>query len=128
MVNRASFNWFEQSSVNSIFWQKMSQFAENGGRVEFDIDTLTRTKQTVGASELAIAEQRALIVQYLSMLKDVLYDYFAESFDQPAQQAGMVYMEPVVPVARRHFGSAKGLIVMADDFDEPLADFNVYLR
>ena len=26
----------------------------------------------------------------------------------------------------RQFGSAKGLIVMADDFDEPLLDFNEY--
>ncbi len=25
------------------------------------------------------------------------------------------------------FGSAKGLIVMADDFDAPLSDFNAYM-
>jgi antitoxin (DNA-binding transcriptional repressor) of toxin-antitoxin stability system len=28
---------------------------------------------------------------------------------------------------RRQFGSAKGLIVMADDFDEPLEDFEEYM-
>ena len=27
----------------------------------------------------------------------------------------------------RQFGSAKGLITIADDFDEPLADFNEYM-
>lgn len=27
---------------------------------------------------------------------------------------------------RRQFGSAKGLIVISDDFDEPLADFDEY--
>ena len=28
-------------------------------------------------------------------------------------------------LARRHFGSAKGLITMAEDFDAPLPDFNL---
>lgn len=28
---------------------------------------------------------------------------------------------------RRQFGSAKGLITMAHDFDEPLSDFNEYM-
>jgi len=28
---------------------------------------------------------------------------------------------------RRHFGSAKGLIHIADDFDEPLEDFRDYM-
>ncbi len=28
---------------------------------------------------------------------------------------------------QREFGSAKGLIQMADDFDEPLADFEEYM-
>jgi antitoxin (DNA-binding transcriptional repressor) of toxin-antitoxin stability system len=30
------------------------------------------------------------------------------------------------PQHQRHFGSAKGLIKMADDFDAPLADFAEY--
>ena len=38
----------------------------------------------------------------------------------------------LVPVAwakaRPQFGSAKGLITMADDFDEPLEDFAEYMR
>lgn len=29
--------------------------------------------------------------------------------------------------SRRHFGSAKGLIEMTDDFDEPLVDFREYM-
>jgi antitoxin (DNA-binding transcriptional repressor) of toxin-antitoxin stability system len=29
---------------------------------------------------------------------------------------------------RPQFGSAKGLIIIADDFDEPLADFDNYMR
>jgi antitoxin (DNA-binding transcriptional repressor) of toxin-antitoxin stability system len=33
----------------------------------------------------------------------------------------------VASVARRQFGSAKGLIVMADNFDTPLPDFNTYM-
>lgn len=39
----------------------------------------------------------------------------------------IVQLVPAVPVARRQFGSAKGLIVMADNFDEPLPDFNTYM-
>lgn len=38
----------------------------------------------------------------------------------------------LVPVARvkprPQFGSAQGLITMADDFDEPLEDFKEYMR
>jgi antitoxin (DNA-binding transcriptional repressor) of toxin-antitoxin stability system len=38
----------------------------------------------------------------------------------------------LVPVARAkprpQFGSAKGLITMSDDFDEPLEDFAEYMR
>lgn len=30
------------------------------------------------------------------------------------------------PKKQRQFGSAKGMITMADDFDEPLADFEEY--
>lgn len=32
-----------------------------------------------------------------------------------------------VPRKRRTFGSAKGLIKIADDFDEPLEDFREYM-
>ncbi len=38
-----------------------------------------------------------------------------------------VQLVPVVSSTRRQFGSAKGLIVMADDFDAPLPDFNTYM-
>jgi len=37
-----------------------------------------------------------------------------------------VQLVPAVP-AMRQFGSAKGLVVMAEDFDAPLPDFNQYL-
>ncbi len=33
---------------------------------------------------------------------------------------------PVAPVTHRQFGSAQGLVVMRDDFDTPLADFDAY--
>jgi prevent-host-death family protein len=33
----------------------------------------------------------------------------------------------VPPARQRQFGSAKGLIVMSDDFDEPLEDFREYM-
>ncbi len=40
----------------------------------------------------------------------------------------MVQLVPVEPPKRQpQFGSAKGLIVMADDFDAPLADFDDYV-
>lgn len=32
------------------------------------------------------------------------------------------------PKPRPQFGSAKGLITMSDDFDEPLEDFEEYMR
>lgn len=40
----------------------------------------------------------------------------------------IVQLVPVKQTQRApHFGSAKGLIVIADDFDAPLEDFNGYL-
>lgn len=38
-----------------------------------------------------------------------------------------VQLVPAVPLMRRHFGSAKGLIIMAENFDAPLPDFNKYM-
>ena len=38
-----------------------------------------------------------------------------------------VQLVPALPVARRQFGSAKGLVIMAEDFDAPLPDFNEYM-
>ena len=38
-----------------------------------------------------------------------------------------VQLVPAIPLVRRQFGSAKGLIVMADNFDAPLPDFNAYM-
>ena len=40
-----------------------------------------------------------------------------------------IQLVPVAPVnqGRPQFGSGKGLMVMADDFDEPLADFEEYM-
>jgi len=41
----------------------------------------------------------------------------------------VVQLVPIVrPKPRRQFGSAKGLIVIADDFDEPLEDFKEYIE
>ncbi len=39
----------------------------------------------------------------------------------------VVQLVPAVSAVRRQFGSAKGLIVMADNFDAPLPDFNTYM-
>jgi antitoxin (DNA-binding transcriptional repressor) of toxin-antitoxin stability system len=44
--------------------------------------------------------------------------------DQPV--AKIVAHQPVRPIPR--FGSAKGLIIISDDFDEPLDDFEEYMR
>lgn len=42
------------------------------------------------------------------------------------QQA--VKLTPVLPAKRRpNFGSAKGLVTISDDFDEPLEDFKEYM-
>jgi antitoxin (DNA-binding transcriptional repressor) of toxin-antitoxin stability system len=38
----------------------------------------------------------------------------------------IVQLVPVAQPMRRQFGSAKGLIAIADDFDAPLADFEEY--
>lgn len=38
-----------------------------------------------------------------------------------------VQLVPAASVARRQFGSAKGWMVMSDDFDAPLPDFNAYM-
>jgi antitoxin (DNA-binding transcriptional repressor) of toxin-antitoxin stability system len=38
-----------------------------------------------------------------------------------------VQLVPAVPLPRRQFGSAKGLIVMAENFDAPLPDFSEYM-
>ncbi|MBN1584052.1 MAG: DUF2281 domain-containing protein [Anaerolineae bacterium] len=40
----------------------------------------------------------------------------------------VVQLVPVTPPERNaQFGSAKGLIVMSDDFDAPLKDFEAYM-
>jgi antitoxin (DNA-binding transcriptional repressor) of toxin-antitoxin stability system len=41
----------------------------------------------------------------------------------------VVKLTPVLPVKRRpKFGSAKGLVTISDDFDEPLEDFKEYME
>ncbi len=41
----------------------------------------------------------------------------------------VVKLIPVSPVKRRpKFGSAKGLVTISDDFDEPLEDFKEYME
>jgi len=50
-------------------------------------------------------------------------DVFILKDDQQAVQ-----LVPVEPPGRHlKFGSAEGLVVMADDFDAPLEDFNEYM-
>lgn len=38
-----------------------------------------------------------------------------------------VQLVPATPLTCRHFGSAKGLIVMSENFDAPLIDFNAHM-
>ena len=38
----------------------------------------------------------------------------------------VVQLVPVAQPKHRHFGSAKGLITMTNDFDAPLVDFSEY--
>jgi prevent-host-death family protein len=41
----------------------------------------------------------------------------------------VVKLTPILPVQRRpKYGSAKGLITISDDFDEPLEDFKEYME
>lgn len=50
-------------------------------------------------------------------------DVFIVKDDQP-----MVQLVPVeAPKRQPQFGSAKGLVVIADDFDAPLEDFQEYM-
>jgi antitoxin (DNA-binding transcriptional repressor) of toxin-antitoxin stability system len=45
-----------------------------------------------------------------------------------ADDKQVVQLVPLArPKLRPQFGSAKGLIVIADDFDEPLEDFSEYM-
>ena len=46
-------------------------------------------------------------------------------FKNDRQVVQLVPTEP--PKRHPQFGSAKGLITLADDFDAPLADFNEYM-
>ena len=40
----------------------------------------------------------------------------------------VVKLTPTTPVKHRQPGSAKGLVWMSDDFDEPLEDFKEYIE
>ena len=42
-------------------------------------------------------------------------------------ERSMVRLVPMPPKPGRQAGSAKGMIKMADDFDEPLEDFDEYM-
>lgn len=44
------------------------------------------------------------------------------------EQARLIQLVPLTPAVTRQAGSARGLVVIADDFDEPLADFDEYTR
>ena len=48
-------------------------------------------------------------------------------FVQFLKQKQAVKTEPAKPRKKRQAGSAKGMFVMSDDFDEPLEDFAEYM-
>jgi hypothetical protein len=75
---------------------------------------------------LLIMSVSELIAQKVSSLPDEkqaeVLD-FVEFLQQKEQSTS--YVKPKRP---RQFGSAKGMIHMAEDFDEPLEDFEEYMR
>lgn len=48
-------------------------------------------------------------------------------FVQFLKQKQNIESEPAKPRKKRKAGSAKGMFVMSDDFDEPLEDFAEYM-
>ncbi len=48
-------------------------------------------------------------------------------FTQDAQEIAHLVIVNQTPTRRRVFGSAKGMIDIADDFDAPLPDFEEYM-
>lgn len=64
-------------------------------------------------------------VRLLDLINAVLRGETVVIFKAPQEAVQLV---PAVPVGRRQFGSARGLITMTDDFDAPLPDFNEYMR
>jgi hypothetical protein len=48
--------------------------------------------------------------------------------DEQKQRVLTVLAQKPPPCPQPQFGSAKGLITMSDDFDEPLEDFEEYMR
>lgn len=60
----------------------------------------------------------------LDLINAVLKGETVVIFKAPQEAVQLV---PAVPFVRRHFGSAKGLISMAENFDAPLPDFNEYM-
>lgn len=72
--------------------------------------------------EAAIAQlPKAEAHQLLNWLQDYL--------DKDAQP--IVKLTPLEPIPQRHpakAGSAKGLVWIADDFDQPLEDFKEYME
>ncbi|HQV22525.1 MAG TPA: DUF2281 domain-containing protein [Agitococcus sp.] len=64
-----------------------------------------------------------------------IYDHVQDSVPVPEsmrhQRVEVIFIsltdnQPVLKTKKRVFGSAKGLIKIADDFDEPLQDFVDY--
>lgn len=58
----------------------------------------------------------------------------AQALPEPAQKSVLEFVEKLAgqngssQIPRATFGSAKGLIHMAPDFDEPLEDFKPYME
>ncbi|HEY4723212.1 MAG TPA: hypothetical protein VII92_15260 [Anaerolineae bacterium] len=67
----------------------------------------------------AVFESAQKLAQKMNMSLSEFYTVALTNYISE-QQTGDV---PVVSSARRQFGSAEGLIVVADDFDAPLPDF-----
>ena len=70
----------------------------------------------------------ATVEQAMTMLPDLLA-LVAQGEDVVLVRDGLpVARLAPLPVSKPRFGSARGLVTIADDFDEPLPEFEEYMR
>jgi uncharacterized protein DUF2281 len=62
----------------------------------------------------------------LELTEDQVIELIRQMTDEQKKRVLDVLTQPAAP--RPRFGSAKGLITMSDDFDEPLEDFKEYME
>jgi antitoxin (DNA-binding transcriptional repressor) of toxin-antitoxin stability system len=97
-------------------------------QVVFIQDTVVSDRTNVGSTAMVISRiELDQVAEHLPELIEEVQqggEVVLTRDDEPV--AKLVAFPPVHPSPR--FGSAKGLIIMSDDFDEPLEDFEEYMR